>query len=195
MPLLERDSHAMPFSNAGLSPSQAQLDTNSSAHYTSTVDLNDERGEAPAYFEVVAADATPAVSGQSPPAPTQAAGTSPANSLDSADQSHTRRPSIFRTLFNRNGEQTPATDLENGARAHQPSTSITSLRSLSLYRTRSGESTDQSQSTIPLRNISAPIPHTLVRTEFTFPRTGPTEQQSTFLPAPLPLPHVYLPWQ
>lgn len=73
----------------------------------------------------------------------------------------------------------------NGAerRTHRPtvsgSGSVLSLGS-SVFRTRSrtpGLELLNSPSTISLHSISAPLSHTLIRTEFTYPKTGPTAEQ------------------
>ncbi|KAI0943149.1 hypothetical protein AcV7_002376 [Taiwanofungus camphoratus] len=63
-------------------------------------------------------------------------------------------------------------------RTHRPSHSGGS--GLSMFRTRSntpGGVPLNSPSTISLHSISSPLTHTLLRTEFTYPRTGPTPEQ------------------
>ncbi|QRV84848.1 hypothetical protein RhiJN_12864 [Ceratobasidium sp. AG-Ba] len=77
---------------------------------------------------------------------------------------------------------------------HRPSASISTLASSSrghghtlspslssLLLTRSRSPTRSSDSLAQRYNISAPIPTTLVRTEFSYPRSGPTPEQIRFL--------------
>ncbi|KAH7106923.1 hypothetical protein BKA62DRAFT_685517 [Auriculariales sp. MPI-PUGE-AT-0066] len=176
-PLLERDPRSMIMANT--STSTAQLDSGSSAHFPDA-ELSHIRGEAPPYFEVISADdhtrSQTSAPVSTPPVPAE----QPAQSPDSPEQNHNRRQSMFRSFFSRHGEQTSPTSSENQSSSqHRPSSSLTSMRTLSLYRSRSNET--MQSSTIPLRNISSPIAHTLVRTEFQFPKNGPTEQQLKFL--------------
>ncbi|KAF9260876.1 hypothetical protein L218DRAFT_1002379 [Marasmius fiardii PR-910] len=64
---------------------------------------------------------------------------------------------------------------------HRPSQSSSSLLSLvnPLVRKKSINSINNltSPSLISLQSISAPLPHTLVKTEFTYPKSGPTPDQ------------------
>ncbi|KAK7051654.1 hypothetical protein VNI00_004633 [Paramarasmius palmivorus] len=67
---------------------------------------------------------------------------------------------------------------------HRPSASTSSLLSLVNPLSRKKSSPNMadannltSPSLISLNSISAPLPHTLVKTEFTYPKTGPTPEQ------------------
>ncbi|PCH36910.1 hypothetical protein WOLCODRAFT_140638 [Wolfiporia cocos MD-104 SS10] len=68
-------------------------------------------------------------------------------------------------------------------RTHRPSGSAGSSSALSaVFRTRSNTSASaadrlRSPSMLSLHSISSPLTHTVVRTELTYPRTGPTPEQ------------------
>lgn len=88
------------------------------------------------------------------------------------------------------GMPTPSPTSPYLNRTHRPSTSSTSASALSaMFRTRSNTSMSPaatrdrlaSPSMISLHSISAPLTHTVVRTEYTYPRTGPTPEQMKFL--------------
>lgn len=197
-PLLERDpnfSNAVPPENvrSPLSAASAHSPGSDDAFVSGLRDgtgavhpglpaAADVRGDAPAYFEAVADDRTGEVTAHrtfngSPTSP---------DSSNTNGATLNRSQSLFRTLFTRGADQTSPTSQDGqgqqSSTRHRPSGSLSSLRpSLSLYRSRSNESNDENRSSIALHNISAPIAHTLVRTEFTYPKTGPTEQQLKFL--------------
>lgn len=73
-------------------------------------------------------------------------------------------------------------------RTHRPATSSASALS-AMFRTRSNTSGSgigtpgalTSPSLISLHSISAPLTHTVLRTEYTYPRSGPTPDQMKFL--------------
>jgi hypothetical protein len=122
-----------------------------------------------------------------------------------------KRKSVFRQLFalNKPGSTsaTPSESIELDASArpsisvsstrdtpnHRPSASISTLASASgrghmispslssLILTRSRSPTQSTDSLAQRLNISAPIPTTLVRTELSYPRAGPTPEQIRFL--------------
>jgi hypothetical protein len=164
---------------------------------------NDPRGEAPAYFEAV--DLTEEVpqnggtireiSTQSPPA-------SPPSSPE-----RTQRRSGFRQFFNAlpnrlsmhstthghpshsradssfslvSPDNSHGQESSHDRPSHRPSPSGSgSLLSLAPFRTISRQSNVNlnSPSLISLNSISAPLSHTLTRTEFTYPKSGPTPEQ------------------
>ncbi|KAF7323462.1 Proteophosphoglycan ppg4 [Mycena chlorophos] len=164
----------------------------------------DPRGVAPAYFEVVdepyppgiSADAVPETAGSEPatvvapttqrrsgffsmfrPAPAGAATssiplptTSPEASRSNLSLTHTRT----RSTTNGAGSPPPSSS------RHRPSTSTSTL--FSLGRKKSSQSLNgnnlTSPSLISLASISSPLPHTLVKTEFTsLPKAGLTPEQ------------------
>ncbi|EJD51999.1 hypothetical protein AURDEDRAFT_111530 [Auricularia subglabra TFB-10046 SS5] len=183
-PLLERDPREMPFSNA-VPPERGTGHSPHSAASPDSPDFNASSrsvnlGDAPPYFEAVSDDRTGQLTHRTLPSASSA--TAAAATTGAPLQ---RSQSLFRTLFSR--DQTSPTnqnaDGQPAVQGHRSSTSLSSLRpSLSLYRSRTNESEDpHRQSQIALRNISAPLAHTVVRTEFTFPKTGPTESQIKFL--------------
>lgn len=200
-PLLERDPREMPFSNAlpsdnarspvsavsAGSPSSSEGLMSRPAHASAAVRAGetaaaDERGDAPAYFEAVADDRTGEVTAHRT---LNGSPTSPLGQNNTSGGTLNRSHSLFRTLFTRNNnDETSPTGQDaqqSSSSGHRPSNSLSSFRTLSLYRSRSNETNDEEQPSIALRNISAPLAHTLVRTEFTFPKSGPTESQIKFL--------------
>ncbi|OCH94590.1 hypothetical protein OBBRIDRAFT_884598 [Obba rivulosa] len=165
----------------------------------------DSRGEAPPYFEVVTLDEQPeTVSIDEPAAPAAASG--PHDVQPGTNRRRTGFLSLFNSRTNSTRASGASSSAQNargharqesglsavssnsslsGARpTHRPSHSAGSnsvlstashaLRSLSRARSRT-ELT--SPSAISLHSISAPLSHTLVRTEFTYPRGGPTPDQ------------------
>ena len=155
----------------------------------------DSRGEAPPYFEVV--DHSPEVHSEVPT--TQSSSIPFSTSPDSQ-----RRRSGFRTFLNRmsmishipehrrtDSDQSVSTSNSHGREQstsnHRASRSGSgSPLTPSLFRTISRQRSNQtfnssvrldSPSLISLNSISSPLSHTLVRTEFTYPKSGPTPEQ------------------
>ncbi|CCL99066.1 uncharacterized protein FIBRA_01078 [Fibroporia radiculosa] len=76
----------------------------------------------------------------------------------------------------------PGSPTPSHYRTHRPSTSGSASGLSVMFRTRSNTSVGaadrlRSPSTISLHSISAPLTHTVVRTEYTYPRSGPTPDQ------------------
>jgi len=154
----------------------------------------DPRGEAPPYFEVV--DANEELESPEP---------TPTSPSTSPELNHRR--SGFRNLLNRMSMVSHATghnrtDSSRSAMSssmshgHEPSTrggsghraspSVSgSLLNASMFRTLSRQRSTHtlnsnrlnSPSLISLNSISAPLTHTVTRTEYTYPKTGPTAEQ------------------
>ena len=157
-----------------------------------------QRGEAPAYFEAVdvAEDLT------SRETPTQPSPTSPpperapprrsgfrqllsalpnrlsmSHSASNPHPSHNRAESSFSLVPSENSH---GRETSRNPTSHRPSISGSgSLLSLAPFRTISRQSNVNlnSPSMISLDSISAPLSHTLMRTEFTYPKSGPTPEQ------------------
>jgi hypothetical protein len=62
-------------------------------------------------------------------------------------------------------------------RRHRPSTSSASVLPFRTSSLRRSTSNLNNTSQVSLHSISAPLTHTLIRTEFTYPKAGPTPQQ------------------
>lgn len=118
--------------------------------------------------------------------------------------SDTGRPSsLFRSLLSRgtgsavvalpstessvasSSNASPSMNPDSNTRGHRKSPSSSSSRaSFALSRILSISTHPQEPETEPIgtrRNISAPLKHTLKRTEFTYPRSGPTPDQLKFI--------------
>lgn len=165
----------------------------------------DPRGEAPPYFEVVDLQDIPA-SPQNTTAPqgnVQEPTTTPPASPPANRRSGFR--SIFqfgsmRLAAPQNSGTTAAIHTREGSvpsviasdashaqsqSSHRPSMSGGSLLSLTPFRSMSRQrsitsmrgSALNSPSMISLNSISAPLTHTVTRTEFTYPKSGPTPEQ------------------
>ncbi|KAF8958953.1 hypothetical protein BDZ97DRAFT_1923265 [Flammula alnicola] len=162
----------------------------------------DPRGEAPAYFEVVGNDSSASVE-----QPTASPSTSPEPPQAEPPQTIPRRRSGFRTLLNRmsivghpqghsrNASNNSAfsSNMSHGregsasrASTHRTTPSGSgSLLSASMFRTLSRQRSTHtmnsvrlnSPSLISLNSISSPLTHTVTRTEFTYPKAGPTAEQ------------------
>ncbi|KAH9927957.1 uncharacterized protein BXZ73DRAFT_102465 [Epithele typhae] len=195
------DQHLSPDHNR---PSRASFDSidssaeNSSHHYAD---------DAPAYETVILDDPPyPPMPPTSPPpmTPTPAPGTE-RSSIEQL--SNTRRRSVFASIFNPRHSRGPsaaspeprpstslsvthedqprlsiASDRRSRALRHQASHSGSGSMLSLLSRTRSngnlnGAEALTSPSMISLHSISAPLSHTLVKTEFTYPKGGPTADQ------------------
>ncbi|KIY69426.1 hypothetical protein CYLTODRAFT_488928 [Cylindrobasidium torrendii FP15055 ss-10] len=158
---------------------------------------SDPRGPAPAYFEVSTADLADGLSAlpENTP-PTAAEAQVPSQTTDaqtedpSADPNATaRRRSTFRNMLggvfnNRSTIRSP--DHTRGASNASAATTSESRHrasnSLSFFRAQSHASNTSnvpltSPSMISINSISAPLTHTVLRTEFTYPRSGPTADQ------------------
>jgi hypothetical protein len=149
----------------------------------------DPRGEAPAYFEVV--DLTQESNlGLST--------TQPSPILSSTLYEPQQRRSGFRTFLNRMSKMSHVpehrraeSDQSSTSDGHRPNRSIPNHRPSqsssgpSIFRTLSRQSNQtlnssvhlNSPSLISLNSISSPLSHTLIRTEFTYPKSGPTPEQ------------------
>jgi len=182
-------------------------DTSSGSHETSSLmradsGTPDPRGEAPPYFEVI--DQNDTQGNNAEPAPAHArTPSSPRSPGNNTSNSQPTRRSGFRTLLNRmsmaghpqsghnRNESTGSTFSSNMSHGHEgtlhrstPSGSG-SLLSVSMFRTLSRQRSNHtlnsnrlnSPSLISLNSISAPLTHTLTRTEFTYPKSGPTPEQ------------------
>ena len=154
----------------------------------------DPRGEAPAYFEVVDQEQE---SNSGLPA------TQPSPNLPEIPPEPQQRRSGFRTFLNRmsmmshvpehrrtESDQSFISNAHRSNRStpsrasnHRPSQSSSSP---SMFRTISRQRSNQtlnssvhlnSPSLISLNSISSPLSHTLIRTEFTYPKSGPTPEQ------------------
>lgn len=143
-------------------------------------------GPTPAYFEVVEEDAVrqPLAENVSPPSSPEA----PARN---------NRQSGFRTFLNRmsihgatttghqrvtSGGSALTTSTSHPGHRPSPSQNSSFFRTLTRQSQRSTHTHSNSQhltspSLISLQSISSPLTHTAVRTEFTYPKTGPTPEQ------------------
>ncbi|KAG6824800.1 hypothetical protein H0H92_005801 [Tricholoma furcatifolium] len=143
----------------------------------------DERGEAPGYFEAIGAVEPTVTTGppSSPdPVPPRRSGFrtllhSIPNRFSTHYPSHTRAESSVSAISSND------THIGRESRAsHRPSHSGSgSILSIAPFRTLSRQSNNNltSPSMISLNSISAPLTHTLTRTEITYPRSGPTPEQ------------------
>lgn len=198
MPLLHNSHPSGDISLSTLPSSDAHRpSSDSSLQETSSLmrldsSLPDPRGEAPAYFEVV--DLT-----QEPPI--QMSSSPPASTLPLYE--NPQRRSGFRTFLNRMSmmshvpeHRRTASDQSSISNGHRPDRSIPmrtanhrpsqSSSGPSMFRTISRQRSIQtlnssvrlnSPSLISLNSISSPLSHTLIRTEFTYPKSGPTPEQ------------------
>ncbi|KAK0498964.1 hypothetical protein EDD18DRAFT_57119 [Armillaria luteobubalina] len=201
MPLLQEDTPSTPDlqpPGEGM-PIRRSVDSESSLMRSTSRDQEpDPRGAAPAYFEVAVVDlsqddhsAQPRPSSSvevSPPSP-EAPASPPARrtfrSILGALGSGSARGAVSHTRTGSNGSgpySRPSTAMSY--RGHRPSQSSTgSLLSMHnpLVRKKSTATLNSqhltSPSMISLNSISSPLSHTLVRTEFTYPKSGPTPEQ------------------
>lgn len=190
-----------------LPPTEARNPDNNGFHETSSLmrtDTNesaeDPRGEAPPYFEVTDrgvsqdTDRTHASPSTSPePAPSRTAnrrsgfrslfnrmsiGTQPNG--NTRNDTHARNDSSNSALSSAPGRESTS----RASHRHNPSGSG-SVLSASMFRTLSRQRSTHtlasaritSPSMISLNSISSPLTHTVTRTEFTYPKTGPTAEQ------------------
>ncbi|SJL10633.1 uncharacterized protein ARMOST_14024 [Armillaria ostoyae] len=201
MPLLQEDTPSTPDlqpPGEGM-PIRRSVDSESSLMRSTSRDQEpDPRGAAPAYFEVAVVDisqddhsAQPRPSSSvevTPPSP-EAPASPPARrtfrSILGALGSGNARGAVSHTRTGSNGSgpySRPSTAMSY--RGHRPSQSSSgSLLSMHnpLVRKKSTTTLNSqhltSPSMISLNSISSPLPHTLVRTEFTYPKSGPTPEQ------------------
>ncbi|KAK0224062.1 hypothetical protein IW262DRAFT_871807 [Armillaria fumosa] len=201
MPLLQEDTLSTPDlqpPGEGM-PIRRSVDSESSLMRSTSRDQEpDPRGAAPAYFEVAVVDlsqdehsAQPRPSSSvevTPPSP-EAPASPPARrtfrSILGALGSGNARGAVSHTRTGSNGSgpySRPSTAMSY--RGHRPSQSSTgSLLSMHnpLVRKKSTATLNSqhltSPSMISLNSISSPLSHTLVRTEFTYPKSGPTPEQ------------------
>ncbi|KAF9450038.1 hypothetical protein P691DRAFT_811283 [Macrolepiota fuliginosa MF-IS2] len=166
----------------------------------------DPRGEAPAYFEVVEQFSNGGIGSRSSLIAAGPHNT-PVNPLPPTDlppppppplsPQGTSRRSGFRSLLHRmsvsgapshsrnDSSISAVSSAQSHSRSHTRGTSTGSI--LSHFRTLSRQKSITSHnssrgnltspSLISLNSISAPLTHTVVRTEFTYPRSGPTPDQ------------------
>ncbi|EKM57184.1 uncharacterized protein PHACADRAFT_254772 [Phanerochaete carnosa HHB-10118-sp] len=161
----------------------------------------DPRGQAPPYFEVVALDdmspaATPEIPPQTPEPPAEPVESTRRRSgiFGLFHSRHPSRPHVAPTELapsvshRRNGSAgsnistptvpRPRSRAHSRAGTHRPSQSGSGFSMMSRSRSRLLESPHlTSPSMISVNSISAPLTHTTVRTEFTYPRSGPTADQ------------------
>ncbi|KAJ7221578.1 hypothetical protein GGX14DRAFT_670291 [Mycena pura] len=176
-----------------------------SAHSTPLL-APDPRGDAPAYFEVVDEQYPPGISIAPPepalpaapqrrsgffsifrpapaPIPTPTAGAS----SSTLSLTHTRTRSTTALSPSPSPSPTPALSPSSPpVRRHRASTSTSTLFSLGRKKSSASLSANandlNSPSLISLASISAPLPHTLVKTEFTsLPKGGLTPEQLTLI--------------
>ncbi|KAG6865705.1 hypothetical protein C0991_012521 [Blastosporella zonata] len=149
---------------------------------------DDDRGEAPAYFEVIE-NISPTVStnlpsSQEPIPPTRTGFRtllhSIPNRLSMYSASHTRAESSF-SMTSSDISHAAGRETSQSRASHRPSNSGSgSILNLTPFRTLSRQSNVNnltSPSLISLNSISSPLTHTLTRTEFTYPKSGPTPEQ------------------
>ena len=172
-------------------------DVDTGLHETSSLhnDTADPRGEAPAYFEVVGADERLESPEPAPVLPNTSPETNPRRS---GFRNLLNRMSIISHPAGHNrGDSSHSAMTSSMSHGHEPSaargglghraspSSSGSLLSASMFRTlprqRSNHTLNSnrlnSPSLISLNSISAPLTHTVTRTEYTYPKTGPTAEQ------------------
>ncbi|KAF4612676.1 hypothetical protein D9613_011712 [Agrocybe pediades] len=182
-------------------------DTGSGSNETSSLmqvgsGTPDPRGETPSYDEAVnQSQAHLNPTSEAAPSPPAAA---PAHAQTPSSPGNNRR-SGFRTLLNRmsmaghpqpghNRNESTASNLSSnishghdgqGTLHRSTPSGSGSLLSVSMFRTLSRQRSTHtlnsnrlnSPSLISLNSISSPLTHTLTRTEFTYPKSGPTPEQ------------------
>ncbi|KAG5725174.1 hypothetical protein E4T56_gene10195 [Termitomyces sp. T112] len=165
----------------------------SSEEGTSLAPLYDDRGEAPAYTETVD-NIGPTMNNELPPSPVPVLPRrsgfrtllhSIPNRLSMHSSFHTRVNSSLSMMSSENPHGTCETSQSRAS--HRPSNSASgSLLSLTHFRNLSRQSNHKlnSPSLISLNSISAPLTHTLTRTEFTYPKSGPTPEQLRLISSP-----------
>lgn len=178
-------------------------DTSSLARVDSAdpASIVDPRGEAPPYFEVVEQpgaeggvrrgfiDAGPHNTPASPildAAPSPPSSPQPTSPRRSGFRSLLNRMSVSGTSHARNNSSasvmsSSASHSHSHIRGPSGASILSPFRPLSRQRSIASHNSSRpnltSPSLISLNSISAPLTHTVVRTEFAYPRTGPTEDQ------------------
>ncbi|KAG6890488.1 hypothetical protein C0992_000980 [Termitomyces sp. T32_za158] len=157
---------------------------------TSLVPVSDDRGEAPPYtggnLEPNSAIDLPPSSEHVPPR--RSGLRTLLHSIPNRfliHNSHTRSGSMFSVASSENAHG--ARETSQSRASHRPSISGSgSVLSLARFRTLSRQSNHDlnSPSLISLDSISAPLSHTLTRTEFTYPKSGPTPEQLKLISSP-----------
>lgn len=183
MPLLDNDTSQPPGEGMPVrSSNDPQLHSSIGRHPSI-------RSNAPAYFDVVNLNDdddqpnAPLPTTPTPPPPAAIPPTSP-----EAQSTNPNRRSGFLNMFssrlssNRVSEpEQPASSTSRHRPSQSGSSSFLSGRSNPLSRKKSsntlGSTNLNSPSTLSVNSISSPLTHTLVRTEFTYPKTGPTPDQ------------------
>jgi hypothetical protein len=202
MPLLrnddtEGDLSLQSLASAGEDSTRPDADIGSTSHETSSLHNGtaDPRGEAPAYFEVVGADERL----ESPePAPAPPSASPEPNHRRSGFRNLLNRMSMISHTTGHNRTDSTHSAMSSsmshwheplaarGGSGHRASPSSSgSLLSASMFRTLSRQRSNHtlnsnrlnSPSLISLNSISAPLTHTVTRTEYTYPKTGPTAEQ------------------
>jgi hypothetical protein len=200
MPLLQGDESG----DLSLQSLDPEIAANTDAQENSS--LSDPRGEAPPYFEVVDEPEGPRreVAMTESPVALEAPPLPPPSSPEQRPQRHStfrnllNRMSVVSTSHyshTRVGSDNSITTSsfshvtrEGGTSraSHRPTPSGSSSHlASSMFRTLSRQRSTNtlasnrlnSPSTISLNSISAPLTHTLSRTEFTYPKAGPTPEQ------------------
>jgi len=202
-PLLQRDDdehtqHVGDDSRQSLDTAESSEDTTSMMRrHADTPVSEDPRGEAPGYYEVVDLPQQPEDRFGNTPEPLTAPPVSEPipprrtsfrrilnalpHRLSMASQSHVRTNSAFSVG---SSEESHHNGEISGSRiSHRPTGSGSgSLINLTPFRTLSRQKSFNSgilnsPSLISLNSISSPLTHTLTRTEFTYPKSGPTAEQ------------------
>ena len=205
-PLLQRDhdehpQHVRADSRQSLDTAESSEEARSIMRsQADTTTSEDPRGETPAYYEVVDLQ-NQEDSFETPPEPLAAPSLAPPasesapprrtsfrrilnsipNRLSMASHSHVRTRSAFSAGSSE--ESSHSRELSRSRISHRPTGSASgSLVNLTPFRTLSRQKSFNnghltSPSLISLNSISAPLTHTLTRTEFTYPKSGPTPEQ------------------
>ncbi|KAF8635629.1 hypothetical protein AX15_000268 [Amanita polypyramis BW_CC] len=202
-----REYSPVPDSPADL-PFLQENDSDRQDAINGTSDASDLRGEVPSYDEAIRASVL-----QSPPLSEVSLNVSSASPPAPLEESLARRVSGFRTIINavnrsRLSHASPANDLQLGhirsnsdnsitssiasaprsrSRSnHRPTPSSNFFRTLSRQRSIRTINSNHltSPSVVSIDSISAPLTHTVIRTEFTYPRAGPTVEQLRLISSP-----------
>lgn len=156
--------------------------------HTNVSEDSDPRGEAPAYFEVVDPNERQDTSQNNSEVPSSSSISPEATSRRSGIRTLLNRMSVYGGTHARapSGQSVlstaPSHGRDSSSRAsHRPtaSGSGSTFRTLSRQKSSGGLSGNRlnSPSLISLNSISSPLTHTVVRTEFTYPKAGPTPEQ------------------
>ncbi|KAG6877791.1 hypothetical protein C0993_003885 [Termitomyces sp. T159_Od127] len=192
VPLLDRSNPSQGFSTQLTRPPgnimpRPSMDTLQSSDVGAlSVSVSDDRGEAPPYTGGnVGSNAATNLSPSEDPVPPRRSGLRTLLHRFSIHNSHTRSGSSFSVVPSDNNHGSRETSQSRAS--HRPSNSGSgSVLSLAHFRTISRQSNHNlnSPSLISLNSISAPLTHTLTRTEFTYPKSGPTPEQLKLISSP-----------